>query len=250
MTQVGTPRAARHDAGTTPGGRDLSVRPRRGLPSGRAVMGGFLVALATVGVFAAYTSAVAGPAASYVVAARDLAPGDRIGATDVRLVPIDLPDDQRARSYDQIDPLLDTTVIEPMLSGEIIQEGSLIATGAAPGTRTVSFAMEAPRAVSGTLKAGERVDLLATFGSGDQACTHLIGGDVPIVAVSEATGSLVAQGGLTVTVEVADADQGLAVAHAANAGTITLVRTTHAEAADIPRFCTPAADDAEQAPTG
>lgn len=227
-----------------------TVRPRRGLPSGRAVVGGFLVALAAVGVFAAYTSATAEPVTRYVVAARDLAPGEQLDATDVELVAIDLPDEQRQRAYDVVEPLVDATVVEPLVAGEIIQEGGLIATGAQPGTRTVSFAIEPSRAVNATLKAGESADVLATFGAGDRACTHIMASDVTIVGVSEASGSLVAQGGgLTVTIQVPTADSSVAVAHAASAGSITLVRTTHAEPVDAKRFCTPAVDAAAQ-PSG
>ena len=241
MTEVRTSVDA-PDGSAASAGRN--IRRRSGLPSGRAVVGGFLVALATVDMFAAYTSATAGPVTTYAVAARDLAPGDRVDAGAVRLVPLDLPDDQRRRSYDVVEPLLNTTVIEPLLEGELIQEGSLIATGAVQGTRTVSFPIESARAVNGTLKTGERIDLLATFGSGSEACTHLVAADVAIVAITETAGSLVGQaGGMTVTVEIASADDGVAVAHAANAGVMTLVRTTHAEPADAERFCTPARTD-------
>ena len=241
MADVRTARAGETAATTS----RHTVTRRRGLPTGRAVVGGFLVALAAVGVFAAYSSATAGPTTQYVVAARDLSPGDQISEDDVTLVAIDLPDEQRQRSYDVVSPLVDATVIEPLVAGELIQEGSLIATGAEEGTRTVSFAVEPARAVNATLKTGERVDVLATFGSGDRACTHVVAGDVAIVGVSETTGSLVGQsGGLTITIAVPTAEAGVAVAHAAAAGTVTLVRTTHADAADVNRFCTPTADAA------
>ena len=238
MTQVrpGVAVADQHDGG----GRTL--RPRRGLPSSRAVVGGFLVALAAVGMFSAYTSATSEPITNYVVAARDLAPGERIDETAVRLVAINLPTQQHSRSYDAIAPLVDATVVEPLVEGELLQEGSLIATGAEPGTRTVSFAIEPSRAINAKVRPGERVDVLATFGTGEEACTHLIAASIPIVAVSEGAGSLVSeQGALTVTVQVADAEEELSVAHAANAGAMTLVRTTHAEPSKAERFCTPAA---------
>ena len=245
MTQV---RTAQSDGAEGVGPR-RTVRPRRGLPGGRAVVGGFLVALAAVGVFSAYTSITAGPVTTYVVATRDLQPGEQIDAGAVELVAIALPDAQRRRAYDEIAPLIDATVVEPLVSGELLQEGSLIATGAEAGTRTVSFPIEPARAVNATLKNGERVDILATFGTGGEACTHLIGADVPIVAVAESTGSLVGQsGGMTVTVQVASASAGVAVAHAANAGTMTLVRTTHADPGPAKRFCTPTAGTA--APEG
>ena len=51
-----------------PGGR--TIRPRRSLPGGRAVVGAFLVVVAAVGTFGAYLSATAAPSTSYLVAAR------------------------------------------------------------------------------------------------------------------------------------------------------------------------------------
>ena len=192
--------------------------------------------------FAAYTSVAAEPSTRYAVATRDLQPGEQLEAGAVELVAIDLPDAQRQRSYDQIEPLLDATVIEPVVAGELLQEGSLIATGAAVGTRTLSFPIEPARAVNATLKTGERVDILATFGSGQEACTQVVAADVSIIAVAETASTLVGQsGGMTVTVQVPTAEDSVAVAHAATAGTMTLVRTTHAQPAPTKRVCTPAA---------
>ena len=114
-----------------------------------------------------------------------------------------------------------------------------MATGASSGTRTVSFAVEPARAVNATLKAGERIDVFATFGTGGEACTHLVAGDVAVVAVDQTSAALTGQGGLTVTVEVPTADTGAAVAHASTAGTMTLVRSTHAAPSDVPAVCTP-----------
>lgn len=216
------------------------VRRRRSLPSGRAVVGGFLVALAAVGVFAAYTSATAAPTESYAVATRDLRPGDRITAASLELVPLDLPDEIHRRSFNAVEPLLDTTVVEPILAGELVQEGALVATGAEPRTRTVSFAVAQDRALNGRLRTGELVDVVATFGTGNEACTYLVAASVPLVAVGETAGSLVSEGGFSVSVGLDSADAELAVAHAATAGSVTLVRATDAvPAPDTPRFCTP-----------
>lgn len=247
MTQVrsGVDAPAEHE------GRGRVLQPRRGLPGSRAVVGGFLVALAAVGMFSAYTSATAKPTTNYVVAARDLAPGDRIDAAALQLVAIDLPEEQRSRSFDVVEPLLDATVVEPLVDGELVQQGSLVATGAVQGTRSVSFAIEAARAVNATLAGGERVDVLATFGTGGEACTHLIASGIPIVSVSQASGSLVGQqGGLTVTVQIADAQEAVAVSHAANAGAMTLVRATHADAEPADRYCTPTGSTASRGDGG
>ena len=246
MTQV---RSVAEGVSSSDGDGGRQVRRRRGLPSGRAVVGGFLVAAAAVGVFAAYTDATAQPHTSYAVAAQDLAPGEQLTASMLELVALDLPDEQRRRSYDAVAPLIDATVVEPLLAGELIQEGSLVVTGAAEGSRTVSFAIDPAHAVNGSLKPGERIDILATFGSGAESCTHQVAADVAVVAVNETTGSLVGEGGMTMTVEVADAPTGVAVAHAANAGAVTLIRTTHADPAVAEQFCTPkTADPASEAP--
>src|SRR5687767_6656963 len=111
MTELASPRAT--NDGATP--RPRPVRRRRSLPSGRAVVGGFLVALAMVGTFAAYSASTAPPVTRYAVATRDLAPGDTIDAGALQLVAIDLPDGQRRRSYDQLPPLQGLTVVEPVL---------------------------------------------------------------------------------------------------------------------------------------
>ncbi len=239
MTDLSTAPA---DTGGSAAPRPRPLRRRRSLPNGRAVVGGFLVAVAAVGVFAAYVSATAPPVTGYAVAARDLAPGDRIDATAFMLVPIDLPDAQRARAYDEVVPLLDTTVVEPLVAGELVQEGAVVPTRADAGVRTVSFAVEASRAVAGRLQAGERVDVLATFGSGSDACTYVVAADVALVSVGQASDSLVAEGAITVSVALSSADDELAVAHAAGAGTVTLARTTGASTGAPPeRFCTPTA---------
>ena len=237
MTEVRTPPTT-----ADPMGRGPTVRRRRGLPNGRAVVGGLLVAVAAVGVFSAYTSSTAGPTTRYVVAARDLSPGERIDAAALELVALELPEQQRRRSFEDPAPLVDATVVEPLLQGELLQEGSVVATGAGTGARSLSFAVEPARAVNAVLRPAERVDILATFGTGDQACTHVVASDVPLVAVSENQGAIVGEAtGVTVTVSVESAQQAVAITHAANAGAVTLVRATDAGAGGAKRVCTPAA---------
>ena len=238
MTELAPPNVSENPSVARP----RRVRRRRGLPSGRAVIGGFLVALAMVGTFAAYTASTAPPITAYAVATRDLAPGDTIDTSALQLVAIDLPDGQRRRSYDQLGPLQGLTVVEPVLAGELVQEGALVPTGADPGMRIVSFAVPRARAVNGSLTAGERVDVLGTYGNGEESCTHLVVADVLVTKVGETGGALVAEGDLTISVALSSPDSELAVAHAAAAGTVTLVRTTGATAtAEQSQVCTPAA---------
>jgi Flp pilus assembly protein CpaB len=206
------------------------------------VVGGLLVAVAAVGVFSAYSASTAPPATRYVVAARDLSPGQRVEAADVEVVGLNLPDAQRQRAFEDIAPLIDATVVEPLLAGELVQEGSLVATGGVLGGRSLSFAVDPAHAVNAVLKPAERVDILATFGAGDQACTHVVATDVPLIAVNEEPGAVVGQAaGVTVTVSASSAQEAVAITHAANAATVTLVRATDASSGDAKRVCTPAA---------
>ena len=241
MTDVLTRRPPASGDGSQP------VRRRRTLPSGRAVVGGFLIMLAMVGTFAAYTRSTAPPSTRYVVASRDLAPGDVVTPDALDLVAITLPDEQRRRSFDVVEPLHGLTVVEPILAGELLQEGAVAATGA-PGARTVSFAIPRARAVDGALNPGERVDVLATFGSSTESCTHLVAADVPVTAVAEESASVAGAGELTLTIAVGDAELELAVAHAAAAGTVTVVRTTGADGAPSSgQVCTPGVSAQEEA---
>jgi Flp pilus assembly protein CpaB len=238
MTELAAPKVADNGSATRP----RRVGRRRSLPSGRAVVGGFLVALAMVGTFTAYTASTAPPVTTYAVATRDLTPGDTIDATALQLVAIDLPDGQRRRSYDQLGPLQGLTVVEPILAGELVQEGALVPTGADPGMRIVSFAVPRARAVNGSLTAGERVDVLGTYGAGEESCTHLVVPDVLVTKVTQTGGALVAEGDLTVSIALSSPQSELAVAHAAAAGTVTLVRTTGADTAtETSQVCTPSA---------
>src|SRR5688500_7653472 len=72
----------------TPNGRHAPgdgrvIRRRRPLPGNRAVVGGFLVAVAIVGTFATVSSAGDDHRITLVVARDDLAVGDRITADDL-----------------------------------------------------------------------------------------------------------------------------------------------------------------------
>src|SRR5262245_58984994 len=82
---------------SAPGGRQVA-RPA-GVPGGRAVLGGVLVALAGVGTFVAWSRAAAEPHQAYAVAAEDLRPGDPLTADAVRFVPMDLPGELAAAAF-------------------------------------------------------------------------------------------------------------------------------------------------------
>lgn len=211
---------------SAPAETERVVRRRRTLPGGRAVVGAFLVTVAAVGIFAAYTDATAGPVTRYVVAARDVPLGARLTYDDLALVALDLPAEQRSRAFDDPAILDGATLIGPLSRGDIVQSSLVIAIE--PDVEQVSFAIGTDRAVGGRLSPGERIDLLATYGSGEGAYTEAVVRDALVVKVDEdpATGLGSGVGTDIITVAVPDAAASLRIAHAINAGEMTLVRTT------------------------
>ena len=65
--------------------------PRRGLPSGRAVVGALLVTVAAVGAFVIARSNDGIPDTSYLVAVRSVDAGTQITLKDISLIPVTLP---------------------------------------------------------------------------------------------------------------------------------------------------------------
>lgn len=203
-----------------------SIRRARPLPSGRALVGAFLVAAATLGIFLAWTGADRGPTTSYLVAARDLPIGTRLEPSDLRAVPMELPGSLASTSA-FVDPseLDGVEVINPIRAGELIQGSSLIGSDSAPTDLEISFAIERDRAVGGRLKAGEHIDLLATFGTGADTYTTTVLQGVRILDVASSSDALGSTGPITVTVAVTDATEARMVAHAVNVAELTIVRS-------------------------
>jgi len=208
--------------GNGAGGRPLA--PRHALPGGRAVLGGFLVALAAVGIFAAYTGATADDSEQYVVAHQELPLGHRLVEGDLTRLPMELPPALEARAYKDASTLVGAVVIGPVGRGELVQASDVLAREGAPVCREISFPVESARAVNGQLKAGELVDVLASYGSGNDAYTTAVVRGARVVHRSEPQGALGDSADEVITLSITNRGDALAVAHAANAGSLTLVR--------------------------
>ena len=216
-------------AGPEPGGdgSGRTVRRRRSLPGGRAVLGGLLVAVAAVGTFAASSRSGAGPQQSYVVTAHALPAGARLQASDLEVVAMDLGSALRGHVFDNRQVLLGATLIAPLGAGELVQASAVVARKGDAASRELSFTLERGR-VSPGVKEGERADLLATHGTGNDAVTSVVVRNALIVAIERARSASGDTGPSTVTVSVDDPADALALAHAIQLGKITLVRATGA----------------------
>jgi len=205
------------------GGRTI-VR-RRTLPAGRAVIGGFLIAAAAVVTFSAYTSATRAPRQDYVVAARSLVPGTRISAADLRVATLDVPDPSvRSQLFGSTAGLVGASVLAPIPSGSLVEASEVVGRGGAPGTRELSISLDPSRAVGGTLKPGEFVDLLSTFGQGAGSSTVVMVPHVEVLTVSNGSNGIGSGGQQTIVVAAPDGAAAEAIADAAIATQLTLVR--------------------------
>lgn len=211
-----------------------SIRPRRGLPGGRAVVGAFLVVVAAVGTFGAYLSATAAPDTSFMVATRGFEIGhvieesDLVGPTaGVRAVPVELPEEQVARAVGSApadaERLLGRVVVAPVAPGDLLQHSSFAEVRGAEGV-VLSLSLPLDRALAGQVGAGERIDVIATTSvAGGGSETRVVARGVTVVAVGNGENSL-AGGRVTLTVEVPDLATAQRLQHAVDTAQVALLR--------------------------
>lgn len=192
--------------------------------------GGLLVAAAAVGLFAAYQGMHGGPSHSYVVAARPIAAGTKVEAGDLTLELIDLPPKVQARAFNDPAALVGATAVTKLDTGELVQPSAVVAKAGDRPAREVSFPIERGR-LSATLEEGERVDLLATFGGGNEAFTTVVLRNAQVVSIERAKVGLGDNGTAVIGVSIDDDGDEVAVAHAIQEGKLTVVRATGAPAA-------------------
>jgi len=185
------------------------------------------MAAAALGLFAAYTRAGEGPHHSYVVVNHSMAPGARLASGDLALEPMELPSVLRSRTFDDRSVLAGATVISPLEAGELVQASAVVATGSSVASRELTFSVERGHMTSG-LKQGERVDILATYGTGSDALTSIVVRQAVVVSLEKPRSSLGEGSGVAVTIGLDKPDDVLAMAHASQLAKVTLVRSTGA----------------------
>jgi hypothetical protein len=212
------------EGGNAPPGRVLR-RPRR-LPDSRAVVGALLVAGSVVGIYAAYSGAHDGPRESYVVAAHPIAPGDTLAAGDLARTRADLPPGLSRRAFTSVAPLVGATSLGPLEAGELVQAGQVVRKRGGPRTSELSVPIEATRVGSG-VRAGDRINVIATYGTGNDAYSVVVGPDVQVLDVSRAQDALGGDSGsMMLTVALRGRGDALALAHATRAAELSVIRTT------------------------
>jgi Flp pilus assembly protein CpaB len=216
---------ARRSAGGRDGRDERTIARRRALPGTRAVVGGLVIAVAAVATFWAYDQAARSPHQLYVVAAHDLVVGQRISAADVALVALNIPDQRlRGQVFGASSLLVGASVVSPVDAGALIEAGEVVGRGGPPGSAELSLDIGRSRAVGGSLKRGEFVDVLATFGSGGGSYTTTIASHVEILEAAPDSDSVSGSTELFVFA-VPDAVTAEALADADVAAQVSLVRS-------------------------
>lgn len=227
LAAVGAPRRAATSSGV-PGsdGALRQVTPRRSLPGGRAVVGGFLVAASAVGTFAAYTAAATRPDRSYAVVTDDVGTGERLSQADLALVPLDLPPEQHRLAFTELGVLDGATALAPLAAGQLVQTSDVAKPAGGPDRAQISLALDLGNALGGDpalLGEGERVAVIVTYTEGGTPRTATVSADAEVVRVLGGDRSGV--GGLTVVLAVPPGDLE-PIAQASAAGVVTIARTT------------------------
>ena len=211
------------------------VRRRRAALNPRALLGGLLITVAGLGLFAAYTQAGADHRVAYVVAAHDLVPGERIGAADLTTRRMVLPTDLASSfAFRDAARLNGAVMVAPLRAGELLQATDVVAAADAPAFQEVSISVDPSRAVGGSLQAGETVAVVATYGTGAQAVTEVVVPLALVVSTNDSSGAFGSRSSETVTLGLAGATDVLAVTNAADAGQVELVRTQSADSGTQP----------------
>lgn len=221
-TQTRPPDVNRPD-GAASGGHPLA--PRKGLPGGRAVVGGLLVAVAAVGIFAVVSGAGQGPSTRFVVAARELKPGTKITARDLETTAVELPDSLARSAFRDESSLIGALVLSPLAEGELLQAGGL-GDGSTSATPVFSISLPRAAAVSATLQPGDRVQVYVNYGSDTATDTRLVVSEAEVIDSVSPEDAVGATGEVEVTLAIESDAERIALINATSAGEIVLQKIT------------------------
>jgi hypothetical protein len=219
------------DSSSRNGHRSRRRARRRSLPGGRAVIGGLLVAASAVGLFSVSTRAQSGPRQSYVVVRHAVAPGARLTEADLARLPVELPPELQRHAFKEIRTLVGATVVAPLAAGDLVQASAVVAKPSAPGSREVTFGV-ARQTLAANLEQGERVDVVATYGSGADAYSTVVLRQALVVGLDRGRERVGSGDDASITVAVDDPDHAVALAHAVQLAKLTVVRATGAAPLD------------------
>lgn len=209
---------------TARGAATSGGRPRRPLTS-RFSVGHALAVVAAVLAALLNLVLVRGGDAGHdvLVAARDIAAGETVAASDLATATVDV-DATVAAGLLAATAFTDGQVaVHAIAEGEPLVRSALRSPAAADGLRAMSIPVDPTHAVGGALRVGDRVDVIEVV---DDTARYLATG-IEVLAVGERATAIGAVTGASITVAVDDRTA-LALAAAIRADGVEVVRSTGA----------------------
>jgi hypothetical protein len=208
------------------------VAPRRRLPSTRAVVGALLVTLAAGGALVVGTRGDGTPSTAYVVLIKAAAPGSLITRDMLEVRAMHLADDVAAQAFTDPSSVSGGIALGPLARGQLVQRAEIApasstAAGAVVG-HEVTIPVDPARVPPG-LRRGERVAVLATYGTASDARTVVTTQRAIVLGVSEADGGLASSRDTRLTLALDEPGAVLEIVHASQAAELTVVRATRAD---------------------
>lgn len=205
-------------AGATPGVRTW-------LPTGRGLLGGILVASAVAGVLVAHRAASQPPSDRFVVVTNQVDAGSPLRSEDLGTVAAQLPDGVSAVPAERADQFVGRVArvqLEPMA---MLRDGDLYDRGrfAPPAATEVALDLSPSQALLGTVRVGDRVDVLSTDPNGQGTAVVAAGVIVSDVGADQDGTAIGSAGAVRVRLGLPDAVSAASLVDAAVRTELTLV---------------------------
>lgn len=202
---------------------DRVINSRNRLPGMRAVLGGLLVGLASLGTFLIAANYNTPETITLTIAKRDIPIGTQISNQDISLENFPKSDKISKRGFASNSIVVGATTLAPLMQGDIIQPSSIAKRESITGEYEISFSIASSRALDGTLLQGEYVDVISTSKQPQQ--TLEVVKDARVIRSSSDGSALGKSSDITLTLALTDTNAVIALTSAVDTGQITIVRT-------------------------
>lgn len=164
-----------------------------------------------------------------LIAARDLPSNHPLTAEDLLRAEVALPPELESRYAAGSRDLVGVALTRPVARGELIALSSVEARSTATAGRAMTIPITAEHAVGGDLEPGDRVDIFATFDSGDvRARTVQVAPSVEIVSPVEAGGLVTGEASVIGVTVAVTPQQAAALTFAIRSAELDVVRVEDA----------------------
>jgi SAF domain len=205
-----------------PRGLPVTNGGRSTLPSGRAVVGGLLIALAVFGTFVAYRGVTNANTQHYVVARQRIEAGAVIVPDDLAVVVGNLPTAVAKQTFADLANVTNQRAKGPIEAGDIIHPDALTLSKDSRDVWEIAVPVTPGGDLAGGLQVGETVEVVLTSKNPPNESTVIV--PDAVVAATTRADSVLGGGGTLVTLDVHSEAEAVAVAGAGAKGTVGLAR--------------------------